>query len=372
MRTPSAATAVADDPEFETAVDDSVTMLRRELPATAVVEPAKRPSKHALIDKLRLIAASEGFDVEDLLGRGGMGAVLLARDRELGRKVALKFLAAPKGKEDRINFEMLRKEAERASRLTHENVVQVYSWHAVGAITFFVMEYVDGETIQQYVQREFRVSVEEILRIMAEACAGVVAAHELEILHRDIKPQNILIARNGRVKVADFGLASSALEERFRNEAVIAGTLGFMAPEQARAEPVTFRSDVYSLAATLYYALAKVSPYGQMVSPQAMLIRNQAGDHVPLAQVKPGLPPAVYRLVETGMSLEPARRYADAADFKKAIESTLLSLGCAEPEKKSLRDRMPEWLSVPSLLIGLAVGGAIGAAAVQLVYWFGF
>ncbi len=350
---------VLDAGAFEATVDQTIQS-DETLAATVPIEPVKKVS---LTEKLGSIAAREGFEVESLLGRGGMGAVILARDRQLGRRVALKFLALPNATSD-DSVQILRREAERAGRLTHENVVQIYSWHSVGNLTFFAMEYVAGDTLQSYVQRNPRVPLLQVLRIVAEASAGVAAAHAAGLLHRDIKPQNILISDTGRVKVADFGLASTQQEERERRQDKICGTLGFMAPEQARGEGVTFASDVYGLAAALYFALAKVSPYGTATSMRAVLIRNQNGDHTPLEKVRPGLPKQIYELVESGLQLEPSRRPFNASEFHDKLIRVILSLDDERPQKKKFKLHLPTWFHPASLAVGFVAGAAVGALGV--------
>ena len=217
----------------------------------------------SLTEKLSAIAFQAGFEAERVLGQGGMGAVVLAIDVQLRRRVALKFIALASGSEKAV--EDLKLEAERMSRLTHENIVQVYSWHRAGDLVFFAMEFVDGQTLHEWVRREPVVRVQQALRIIAEAAAGIAYAHQQGILHRDIKPQNILIGRTGRVKVADFGLAST-VEEGWCGDGRVCGTLGYMAPEQARGESFGPASDVFSLTATLFYALARMTPFGRQRS----------------------------------------------------------------------------------------------------------
>lgn len=342
--------------DFETSVDETVRNMT--LGETTPLEPIRRVS---LTEKLKIIASEEGFDVEELLGRGGMGAVMLARDRGLGRLVALKFLALPAQADDK-KLEGLRLEAERAGNLAHENVVQIYSWHSVGNLTFFAMEYIEGENLQQYVQREMKIAPEELLRIGAEAAQGLAAAHERGVLHRDIKPQNIMISKKGRVKVADFGLSSTALEERRRDGQRISGTLGFMAPEQARGEPGSFSSDVYGLAATLYYAFAKVSPYGPPKRSQDMLLKNQSGEHIPIGQVMPNIHPMIQQLIEKGMAAEASQRFQSAQEFRHAIEHVLFRIHQKEEPKTNWKIQLVGWLHWPSLILGLSIGTAITAA----------
>jgi len=362
----TAATTLSPDDaageDFDRKVDETFASIQGAptADATVPIEPVKHVT---LTDKLGTIAAQEGFVVERILGRGGMGCVALARDRGLGRMVALKFLALP-DMADTKALDGLRKEAERAGALAHENIVQIYSWHSIGPLTFFAMEFIDGDNLQQLVQREAKIPDESILRIVAEACAGVGAAHEAGLLHRDIKPQNIMIAKNGRVKVADFGLASTDIEERSRRHVRISGTLGFMAPEQARGESCTRAADVYGLAATLYYGLAKVTPYGPMSSAMKLLQKNQEGDYKPLDWVRQGLRPELYRLVSSGLEPDPLRRLPDAFAMRREVERIMLLLHEAPPKPK-LTDRLPKWLNLPCLLTGFAAGVAVGA----LVVW---
>lgn len=359
MTTAMPATEPGED--FDRKVDETFASIQgaATVDATVHIEPVKRVS---LTDKLAAIAAQEGFQVESILGRGGMGCVALAKDRGLGRMVALKFLALP-DMADTKALDNLRKEAERAGALAHENIVQIYSWHSVGPLTFFAMEYIDGDNLQQLVQREAKIPDESVLRIVAEACSGVAAAHEAGLLHRDIKPQNIMIAKNGRVKVADFGLASTDMEERSRRGVRISGTLGFMAPEQARGESCTRAADVYGLAATLYYGLAKVTPYGPMPSAMKLLQKNQEGDYKPLDWVRQGLRPELYRLVAVGLEPDPLRRLPDAQAMKREVERIMLLLHEAPP-KARWTDRLPKWLNVPCLATGFAVGLVVGALVV--------
>ncbi len=357
------ATAILAE-RFEEQVDETFASLARAETVggdTVPLEPVKHVS---LTEKLAAIATHEGFEVDRILGRGGMGAVMLAKDRGLGRMVALKFLALPDMADSKA-LDGLRKEAERAGQLAHENIVHVYSWHSVGPLTFFAMEYVDGDNLQQLVQREAKIPDANILRIMAEACDGVAAAHDAGLLHRDIKPQNIMVSKTGRVKVADFGLASTDTEERTRTHVKISGTLGFMAPEQARGESCTRAGDVYGLAAALYYALAKVTPYGPMNSAAKLLMKNQQGDYKPLDWVRPGLRPELYSLMSRGLDPDPLRRIPDAATMRREIERIMLLLHEAPPKPKlSEKLKLPKWLNLPCLAVGFTLGVLTGAVVV--------
>ena len=344
---------------FESKVDETFDSL----PATSPLG-METEGEEALVHKLRAIASQEGFEVDRMLGRGGMGAVVSATDRELGRKVALKFLA--RSSNDRSLEDKLKREAERASKLDHENIVRIYSWHSVGGLTFFSMEYVEGETFQEYIESRDKPKVSEILRIIGEAAGGVAAAHDLGLLHRDIKPQNLLISKSGRVKVTDFGLASNVKEKLSSGgKQIISGTVGFMAPEQARGEKQSFENDVFSLTATLYYGLTRQMPFGKSRDFKLLLKANQKGKIVPLFTVRDDLPQAVYPLIAKGLSREKARRFRDAEDFKRAVHDVLLHLDVSDSAVLRKQARQRRWAKL-AFPVGIALGFALGFA---ICYW---
>lgn len=345
---------------FERNVDETFDSL----PETAPIEPGRTPPD--FFDKLKAIAVQEGFEAERLLGKGGMGAVVLALDKNLGRRVAIKFLV----RQHSLSSDRLRREAEKAGSLAHENIIQVYSWHAVGEITFFSMEYVEGETLEEYVNARPKMKPIEALRIMAEAAAGVAAAHAQGILHRDIKPQNILISKEGRVKVGDFGLSSTVDEAGQSSGASwVSGTIGFMAPEQARGEEEKLATDTYSLTATLYYALTRRMPFEKSENGQDILENNRQGKIVPLFTARKGLPQPIYKFVARGLSKEQSRRYSDAGVFRKELEQVMLQLNMPAyrpPVFQRIATR-PGLGFKTGFLLGAIFGIAIAAAAVILL-----
>ncbi|MBI5155565.1 protein kinase, partial [Candidatus Poribacteria bacterium] len=174
------------------------------------------------------------------------------------------------------------------------------------------------------------------------------------------------IARNGRVKVTDFGLASTTDEQLGDSDTlVISGTVGFMAPEQARGEPVTFACDVFSLGATLYYALTGATPFGGMNRPRQLLRANQNGKIVPLMTMRKDLPPPIYRLATRSLVREPRRRFRNASDFRDALAQTMLELTGAESHS-SLRVHLREFNRRFGFLAGLLLGALAGAVGVWL------
>ena len=193
------------------------------------------------------------------LGQGGMGTVYLAIDTRLKRNVALKVLPKEMAADEAAVKRFLR-EARVAARLNHPNVVAVYDVDRQRGFCFLVMELVDGRTASELL-REGPLSWTEATRLVADACRGLVAAHEAGLVHRDIKPSNIMRTNDGLVKLADFGLAKvmddpGPAKNPLTQSGTILGTPHYMSPEQCRGEPVDARSDLYSLGATYYTLLA--------------------------------------------------------------------------------------------------------------------
>ncbi|MCB2154706.1 serine/threonine protein kinase [bacterium] len=350
-------TAVSQSPSssfFEGRVSEAFESLA----SIATSGPYVGREELSLTDKLAAIALEAGFEAERVLGQGGMGAVVLATDVQLGRRVALKFIAL--GPHSEKHVEDLKREAERMSRLTHENIVQVYSWHRAGDIVFFAMEYINGQTLYDWVRREPIVSVPQALRIIAEAASGIAFAHDQGILHRDIKPQNILIGPTGRVKVADFGLASS-IEEAWAGGGSVCGTLGYMAPEQARGEAFGPSSDIFSLTATLYFALARMTPFGRQRDMEAFFYANKNGLVQNLEDTRRDLSPGLLRLVSRGLHPNPLRRFADADQFRRELERVLMdeSSSSGLMLRRRIREFFQRWALAIGLLIGFAIGGFV-------------
>ncbi|HVH52010.1 MAG TPA: protein kinase, partial [Gaiellaceae bacterium] len=178
---------------------------------------------------------TDRYTVERKLGRGGMATVYLARDTVLDRPVALKVLAEHLADDDEFRERFLR-EARLAAKFVHPNVVQVYDADEDGRGPFIVMEYVDGHTLADELKRRGRLPPAEVVGIGIQVCAALEAAHEAGLVHRDIKPQNILLRPDGRVKIADFGIARSLEATRHTEIGTVLGTAAYLAPEQARGE----------------------------------------------------------------------------------------------------------------------------------------
>lgn len=319
------------------------------------------PHGRSFEDNLETLCDRAGFQMDRVIGRGGMGAVVRARDRQLGRMVAIKFLTM----REKAFGDMLRSEAARMSRFVHPNVVSVYSFHEVGKVAFFAMEFVDGESLRQRLLNHPGMQLRDILRIILEAARGVAAAHGNGIVHRDIKPDNIMIATDGSVKVTDFGIAST--NEPDATDGMIVGTLGYMSPEQARGERASVASDLYSLTATLYYALAGVGPYGKHRDSTVLLALNQAGEVIPLKYAKKGLQKEVCQFVDRGLAANPGGRFVDAKHFIEELQRLLLIIegGARHSKGATQRRTLLRSLVTP---ITFAAGLATGAGGMYL--WF--
>ena len=315
-------------------------------------------ARQRLEEAIAELARQAGFEVVSVLGVGGMGAVVKAVDMKLKRTVAIKFLP-PEFIRSAGNVAQLRKEAELASRITHENVVQILSWHEVDGIPFFVMEFVEGETVEDLVRRRGRLPAYEALRITSEAARGMEALHANEIIHRDLKPQNILIARDGRVKIADFGI--SRTRDMIQEEAQIArvaGTPKYMAPEQARGEAALRQSDIYSLGATLYFMLTGRSPVEPAPDIRAQLANVREGRLVPITQLLPKVDKRVARVVMRPLNLNVSKRPFDMAQFRQQLDEVFL--GQSETQPSPVGDFIRHYwrLLIPFLAggIGIVIG----------------
>ena len=193
------------------------------------------------------------------LGGGGMADVYLCEDRTLGRQVALKVLLQ-RYLGDATFVERFRREAKAAAGLNQANLVSIYDWGELDGTYYIVMEYVEGETLKDYIRRQGRLSGNEAVRVSLQLLAALEFAHRNGIVHRDIKPQNVMLDREGNVKVMDFGIARAG-DSGMTEAGSILGTAQYLAPEQAQGQPVDMRSDLYSVGIVLYEMVTGLAPF---------------------------------------------------------------------------------------------------------------
>jgi serine/threonine protein kinase len=260
------------------------------------------------------------YSLERELGRGGMGIVYLAREVQLDRLVAIKVLPEAFAARDDIRARFLR-EARMAASLSHPHIVPIYRVGETSRFVFFVMAYVNGETLGDRLRSRGPLPVVAATRLLREVTWALSYAHGRGIVHRDIKPDNILIeAETGRALVSDFGIACGAAETNISDPASVMGTAQFMSPEQASSEPLDGRSDFYSLGVVAFLALSGRLPFDAPNVP-AMLMKQVAAEPPPITTVAPSIPRALAGVIDRCLRKSPSERFAAGEDLAEALEA---------------------------------------------------
>jgi eukaryotic-like serine/threonine-protein kinase len=298
------------------------------------------------------------YAVERRLGAGASGEVWQAHDERLARDVAIKLLLPRSSHGERVRaFEH---EARAASALNHPNVLTVYDVGQYGGAPFLVTEYLDGESLRARLASG-PLSVDRALEIALQVARGLGAAHDRGIVHRDLKPENIFIARDGRVKILDFGLAtlldaSPAASVGNDMRSVVAGTVGYMAPEQARGGTVDGRADLFALGAVLYEMLAGCRPF-TATSALGTLEASLTLPPPDLSVANPALTPSLTRIVERCLAKAAADRFTSAADLESALESAIRArTPAAPPNIRTILRRPAVLLIVLVVVAGVSIG----------------
>jgi beta-lactam-binding protein with PASTA domain/tRNA A-37 threonylcarbamoyl transferase component Bud32 len=262
----------------------------------------------------------ERYEIGGVLGRGGMAEVHRGRDLRLGREVAVKVLRQDLARDpsSQVRF---RREAQAAASLNHPAIVAVYDTGEdrtpTGATPYIVMEYVEGETLRDVIHREGRLDPVRAMSLTADICAALDFSHRNGIVHRDVKPGNVMITPQGTVKVMDFGIARAVSDSAatMTSTAAVIGTAQYLSPEQARGEGVDARSDVYS-AGCLLYELATGTPPFTGDSPVSVAYQHVREDPRTPSSINPEIPPELDSILLKAMSKNPANRYQSAADMR--------------------------------------------------------
>ena len=261
---------------------------------------------------------ADRYAVGELLGRGGMAEVYLATDRVLDRPVAVKILGSWLAG-DGTFVERFRREALAAARISHPNLVAVFDAGSEGDVHFIVMEHVAGETLTDVLRREGLIAPGRAAGIAASVGDALAVAHAARIVHRDVKPGNVMLTSEGRLKLMDLGIARGLDGEDITRTSAILGTAGYVSPEQAHGEPVDHRSDIYSLGCVLYELLTGRQPF-EADNPVAVAYQHVHDAPTPPSALEPSVPQALEAVVLRAMEKDPAARYQSVEEMTTALE----------------------------------------------------
>jgi eukaryotic-like serine/threonine-protein kinase len=260
------------------------------------------------------------YRVERELGRGGMATVYLAHDDDLGRPVAVKVLAAHLTGEPGF-YERFVREARMAARLSHPNVVQVFDAGEEDGRPYIVMEYVPGHTVSDELKTHDRLEPARVVDLALQACGGLEAAHASGLVHRDVKPQNLLLRPDGTVKITDFGIARAAEATNLTVVGSVLGTAAYLSPEQSAGEPVTAAADIYSLGVVLYELLTGRKPY-TFKSLEELVVKQRERPIPPLREIEPDIPEELEAVIMRCLARNPEYRPASAAELARDLAAS--------------------------------------------------
>ena len=326
---------------------------------------------------------ADRYELEEIVGTGGMSTVFCARDVQLDRRIAIKILHE-RFADDPEYLERFRREARAVARLSHPNIVTVIDRGVDDGRQYIVFEYVEGENLKELVQRTGRLPVRRALELALAVADGLSFAHEHGLVHRDVKPQNVLLSREGEVKVTDFGIARSLhVEHGVTQTGTVLGTSEYLAPEQASGKPVSPATDVYSLGVVLWELLAGDVPF-EGENFVAVALRHLNEPPPDLRERRPDVSPRLGAAVERALAKDPARRFRSMAALARELRACLAEADGAAPAPAPVEDAELTLItprpSVPArarrqrsrrrplafALLALVVAGAAFAAVVLL------
>jgi serine/threonine protein kinase/tetratricopeptide (TPR) repeat protein len=304
----------------------------------------------------------ERYQIISQLGQGGMGAVYKAHDNELDRLVALKVIRP----ELTTNPEMLKRfkqELILARQVTHRNVIRIFDLGQADGFKFITMEYLEGTDLRGVLREKGKLTPEEAAKIILQICRALEAAHSEGVIHRDLKPQNIMLDASGRAYVMDFGIARSAYLPGMTQTGALVGTPEYMSPEQAKGEKIDERSDLFSLGVILYELMVGQSPY-YSETPLATLWKRIQEKAKPLSEVDPTIPKPLSDIVAKALEIEPENRFANAGEFAQHLEvwlgiSPSMIGSITDQALVPLKPQKPIWkyTAIVAVVLLLAVAG---------------
>src|SRR5437588_3374612 len=309
---------------------------------------------------------SDRYELEELVGTGGMSSVFRAHDRLLDRKVALKVLHE-QYMEDADYVERFRHEARAVAALSHPNIVTVIDRGEHNNRQFIVFEYVDGENLKRMIERRGPAPVTTALELAIQIARGLSFAHQQGLVHRDVKPQNVLLNGDGQAKVTDFGIARSVGIDGMTQTGTVMGTSRYTAPEQASCQGVDAQSDVYALGVVLYELLAGEVPFpGESFVAVAMKHVHEPPPN--LLDARRDVPLRVAAAVDRALEKDPAQRFPSMNDFAAEREACLAELDRGDGDSTMVipRARPRQRKQTPRLPVGIILLALLAIAAIVL------
>ncbi len=261
------------------------------------------------------------YELVEFVGKGGMALVYRAIDRRTGHSVAVKILR-PEFNQDAEFLSRFEREAMTASKMSHHNIVNLLDVGQEGDMRYLIMEYVSGRTLKDVIQQKGALPAALSAQIAIRILSALQHAHKNGIIHRDIKPQNILVDSEGHVKVSDFGIARVAGANTITTDDSVMGSVYYFSPEQASGKNVTYASDLYSVGVVLYEMLTGIPPFDGE-TPVAVAMQHLNGKARPIGDIKPETPPAIVRVVEKAMEKKPEARYQSAMEMAQDLQRAL-------------------------------------------------
>jgi serine/threonine protein kinase len=334
---------------------------------------ARQPDHHHVLELLatpkhpEMLGRLGRYDIERIIGSGGMGVVLKAHDSELNRPIAIKLLA-PHLSHVGAARERFAREGRAAAAVVHEHVVAIYNVEAEGTLPFLTMQYVPGHSLQTRVDENGPLAVEELLRIGLQAASGLAAAHAHGLVHRDVKPSNILLEDTvERAVLTDFGLARTIDDATLTQTGIIAGTPHYMSPEQATGEELDARSDLFSLGAVLYFMATGHPPF-RASGALAVLHRICRERHRPVRHWNKNIPDELSDIIDRLLEKKPSRRFDSAEQVRNRLARLLGEIQRFGPNRR----RFKTWRSKRGRRRILAATTAVCAIAIGIVsaIWF--
>ncbi|MGH9511155.1 MAG: protein kinase domain-containing protein [Terriglobales bacterium] len=302
------------------------------------------------------------YEILQLLGEGGMGAVYKVRDREVNRLVALKMIRADLASHPEI-LARFTQELVLARQVTHRNVIRLFDLGEANGVKYITMDFIEGRDLKSLLNEKGKLATAEAIKVIGQVCRALDAAHTEGVVHRDLKPQNIMLDANSRVTVMDFGIARSAETSGMTQTGALIGTPEYMSPEQARGQIAGVPSDLFTVGIIFYELLTGVTPYKADTAMASLLKRTQERARPPIER-DPSIPPAVSAVVMKCLEIDPAKRYSSAvqilADLGVAGETAAGTMfgthaGSAPPGKFA---RYGKWIAV-ALAAVLVIAGAL-------------